>query len=97
MASLPDFASTRVAVVGLGYVGLPLAVEFARKYPTIGFDIDPERIRALTAHDDATGEVPADELAAAQRLTFADQAVGARVRERLRRDRPNTDRSIQAP
>lgn len=39
--------SARIAVIGLGYVGLPLAVEFGKKFPTIGFDIKPDRIAEL--------------------------------------------------
>lgn len=59
-----DLTNTRLAVIGLGYVGLPLAVEFARKFPTIGFDIDSRRIRALEAGRDETLEVEPEDLAA---------------------------------
>ena len=48
---------TTLAVVGLGYVGLPLAVEFGKKYPTIGFDLSAEKIEAYKRHVDPTGEV----------------------------------------
>ncbi|WP_308916619.1 Vi polysaccharide biosynthesis UDP-N-acetylglucosamine C-6 dehydrogenase TviB [Jannaschia sp. LMIT008] len=61
-----------VAVVGLGYVGLPLAVEFGRVRPTVGFDIDACRIAALRDGRDATLEVSEDELATARHLTLAD-------------------------
>ncbi|MGF1502263.1 MAG: nucleotide sugar dehydrogenase [Paracoccaceae bacterium] len=61
----------RVAVVGLGYVGLPVAVAFARVAPTLGYDIDPVRIAALRAGLDATGEVTATALGVSA-LTFAD-------------------------
>lgn len=54
--------SETIAVIGLGYVGLPVALAFARKLPTIGFDIREERIRALCHHEDATGEVATGEL-----------------------------------
>ena len=55
--------SERIAVVGLGYVGLPVAIALARKYPeTIGFDINPSRIRALREGVDVTGEVSGEEL-----------------------------------
>lgn len=47
----------KIAVIGLGYVGLPLAVEFAKKYPTIGFDINPSRVNELMAGHDHTLEV----------------------------------------
>jgi len=52
----------RIAVIGLGYVGLPLAVEFARKYPVIGFDINAGRIAELQQHSDNTLEVTSDAL-----------------------------------
>jgi len=59
---------TTVAVVGLGYVGLPLAVEFGKKYRTIGFDISEEKIRAYSKRIDPTGEVSAAQFEAARRL-----------------------------
>ena len=59
-----------IAIIGLGYVGLPLAVEFARTRPVIGFDTDPARISALRAGDDSTREVAPAELAAVPQLTF---------------------------
>lgn len=55
-----------IAIVGLGYVGLPLAVAFARSIPTIGFDIDENRVRELQGGYDRTGEVSPDELKTAQ-------------------------------
>ena len=66
---IPDDA--KIAVIGLGYVGLPLAVEFGRKTPVVGFDIDASRIAELRAGKDRTLETTAEELAAAQRLGFA--------------------------
>nr|PZN63472.1 MAG: Vi polysaccharide biosynthesis UDP-N-acetylglucosamine C-6 dehydrogenase TviB [Pseudomonadota bacterium] len=60
----------RIGVVGLGYVGLPLAVEFGRFYPTVGFDIKDARIKELAAGRDSTLEVSRQELKAATRLTF---------------------------
>jgi UDP-N-acetyl-D-glucosamine/UDP-N-acetyl-D-galactosamine dehydrogenase len=65
-----DLADVRVAVVGLGYVGLPLAVELGRKYRTVGFDIDTQRIRELGDGIDDTLEVTTDELKAACGLAF---------------------------
>ena len=59
-----------IAVIGLGYVGLPLAVEFGKSRTVIGFDINAGRIDALRIGQDATQEVSADELAAAEHLTF---------------------------
>ena len=52
-----------ISVIGLGYVGLPLAVEFARQRPVIGFDIDSSRIAALREGHDATREVAPEEFA----------------------------------
>ena len=47
----------KIAIIGLGYVGLPLAVEFAKKYPTIGFDISTNRVNELMSGHDHTLEV----------------------------------------
>ena len=52
-----SLGSCRIAVVGLGYVGLPLACEFAKKYPVVGFDIDERRIAELILNQDRTNEV----------------------------------------
>ncbi len=60
---------TTIAVVGLGYVGLPLAVEFGKKYPTIGFDLSAEKVANYRRFVDPTGEVTTEELKAASRLT----------------------------
>jgi len=64
----------RIAVIGLGYVGLPLAVAFARHWPVVGFDRDPKRVAELRAGRDRTGEVTDDALAAADRLRVTDTA-----------------------
>jgi UDP-N-acetyl-D-galactosamine dehydrogenase len=61
----------RIGVLGLGYVGLPLAVEFGRHYETVGFDIDPGRIADLRRGRDRTLEVEPRELAGAKRLRFS--------------------------
>lgn len=71
-APLPSPGDVRVAVIGLGYVGLPLAAAFGRVLPTLGFDIDARRIAELKDGHDHTLEVDSDELAAASRLSFAD-------------------------
>lgn len=55
----------KIAVVGLGYVGLPLAVAFGKKAPVIGFDCKPQRVEALLRHEDRTHEVPVEDLVAA--------------------------------
>ncbi len=61
-----------IAVIGLGYVGLPLAVAFGAQRPVIGFDINRARIDALRAGHDATREIEAAELASARYLTLTD-------------------------
>ena len=68
--SLPTLDTIRIAVIGLGYVGLPLAVYMARHFPVIGFDIDRERVNELSRRHDRTREVTDDEFAAAQQITF---------------------------
>ncbi len=62
---------TRVGIIGLGYVGLPLAVEFSQHFPTIGFDINSQRIDELKNGNDRTFEVEPDILKAS-RLRFSD-------------------------
>jgi UDP-N-acetyl-D-glucosamine/UDP-N-acetyl-D-galactosamine dehydrogenase len=60
----------RIAVIGLGYVGLPLAVEFGRFFDTLGYDINTARIDALKRGTDSNQETSGEELAAAKRLRF---------------------------
>jgi len=59
---------TTIAVIGLGYVGLPLAVEFGKKFKTFGFDLSAEKVAAYRLHVDPTGEVSSDDLRNATRL-----------------------------
>ena len=66
-----DLNSTRIGIVGLGYVGLPLAVEFGKRYPTLGFDIDARRIRELRTGRDVTLEVEPELLRAAELLGYS--------------------------
>ncbi|WP_018387847.1 Vi polysaccharide biosynthesis UDP-N-acetylglucosamine C-6 dehydrogenase TviB [Ancylobacter sp. FA202] len=68
----PSTESARLAVIGLGYVGLPLAAEFGKRRPVVGFDISRERVEALRAGRDATLEVTPEELAEADQLSFSD-------------------------
>jgi UDP-N-acetyl-D-galactosamine dehydrogenase len=63
-----------VGVVGLGYVGLPLAVEFGKKYPTVGFDLSEAKVAAYRQHVDPTGEVSSDDLRAATQLRVTNDA-----------------------
>src|SRR5690349_11642956 len=60
----------RICVIGLGYVGLPLAVSFAQHYPVVGFDINAGRVAELQDGVDRTLEVSKAELEAASALTF---------------------------
>ena len=64
----------RVGVVGLGYVGLPLAIEFGKHFATIGFDIKRERISELRAGRDSTLEIDKNDFRAAENLKFTFQA-----------------------
>jgi UDP-N-acetyl-D-galactosamine dehydrogenase len=65
---------TTVAIVGLGYVGLPLAAEFAKKYRTIGFDLSEEKVAAYRNHVDPTGEVSSAGFEAAAKLEVTTNA-----------------------
>ncbi len=74
---LPALEDARIAVIGLGYVGLPLAVAFARHFPTTGFDTKTARIAELRVGHDSTCEVSDEELkAVAGALSFTDDATG---------------------
>lgn len=64
--------SKKIAVIGLGYVGLPLAVEFGKKQPTLGFDISDSRISGLRAGKDNTLEISSEELACVKYLEYSD-------------------------
>ena len=70
---LPRPANPRIAIIGLGYVGLPLAVEFGKQHDTVGFDINARRIAELREGHDATLEVEPELLAQASHLSFTDQ------------------------
>ncbi|UYV15737.1 Vi polysaccharide biosynthesis UDP-N-acetylglucosamine C-6 dehydrogenase TviB [Porphyrobacter sp. ULC335] len=67
---MTDASTPMIAVIGLGYVGLPLAAEFGKHRPVIGFDISAERIADLAAGHDVTCEVSSDELAQARHLSL---------------------------
>ncbi|WP_323258748.1 nucleotide sugar dehydrogenase [Arcicella lustrica] len=66
-----DIQSTKIAIIGLGYVGLPLAVEFGKKYQVLGFDINQTRVNELNAGHDRTHEVASSQLKASEKLTFS--------------------------
>jgi UDP-N-acetyl-D-galactosamine dehydrogenase len=67
----PSLDKVRVGIIGLGYVGLPLAVEFGKKFPTVGFDINKARVAELSSGKDHTLECSSEELASATTLTFS--------------------------
>ena len=62
-----------IGIIGLGYVGLPLAVEFGKKYPTIGFDINQPRVNELKSGQDTTLECTLEELNSASLLTYTHE------------------------
>jgi len=69
---MPSLLTTRIGIIGLGYVGLPLAVEFSKKIPTVGFDLKAGRIEELRQHVDVTREVSSEELSQAGNLHFTN-------------------------
>lgn len=68
-----DSREARLAVIGLGYVGLPLAAEFGKHYDVVGFDINATRLDELRTGYDRTREIASDDLRGATRLTFSNQ------------------------
>jgi len=66
-----NLENAKIAVIGLGYVGLPLAVEFSKKFNVLGFDINQARVEELKSGTDSTLEVSDQELAAAEQLTYS--------------------------
>ena len=78
---MPEYAvrdlnldNKKLAIIGLGYVGLPLAVEFGRKLQTIGFDISAEKVNSCRKHIDPAGEVSAARMRTANKLKFTNDA-----------------------
>jgi UDP-N-acetyl-D-galactosamine dehydrogenase len=75
---MPANGDERIVVLGLGYVGLPLAIALARKFDVIGFDVDPQRIEELRSGHDRTREIGEDQLRSSTiRLTFESAGCGA--------------------
>lgn len=66
-----NLGDKKIAIIGLGYVGLPLAVEFGKSRPVLGFDINEARIQELRSGKDSTQEVSSEDLLAAKRLSFS--------------------------
>lgn len=79
LATTLGSCSLNIAVIGLGYVGLPLAVEFGKKRTVIGFDIDINRVAELRAGRDHTLEVDAIELREAEHLSFTSEVQNLRA------------------
>ena len=76
--TLPKLTDLRVGVIGLGYVGLPLAVYLARHFPVDAFDIDAERVAELERGEDRTREVTDEEFARAERIAYTADIEGLR-------------------
>ncbi len=68
-----DLKNAQIAIIGLGYVGLPLAVEFGKKRSVLGFDINSRRIEQLRSGEDVTREITPEELAEAKHLAYSSQ------------------------
>jgi UDP-N-acetyl-D-glucosamine/UDP-N-acetyl-D-galactosamine dehydrogenase len=71
VTELRSLDEIRIGIIGLGYVGLPLAVEFGKHYPTVGFDISTKRVEELSRGQDSTRESSTEELEAATKLEFS--------------------------
>ena len=69
---LPSLNEAKIAIIGLGYVGLPLAVEFGKKYQTLGFDINLQRVNELKLGNDFTLEVSKQELAESPFISYSN-------------------------
>lgn len=67
-----DLEAKKVGVLGLGYVGLPLALGFGRKLPTVGYDLSAEKIRAYKEGYDPTGEMPKEKFQAAKQIQYTN-------------------------
>ncbi|MFG5384133.1 nucleotide sugar dehydrogenase [Yoonia sp. R2-816] len=72
-AILPCLSDLKVAIIGLGYVGLPLAVAFGKSRATVGFDLNVGRVQALQSGSDATGEIDGADLRAADQLVYSNE------------------------
>ncbi len=70
---MKSFKDTKIAVIGLGYVGLPLAVEFGKKFNTIGYDINKDRLSELKKKVDSTLEVSSSDLKSSSKLSFCSE------------------------
>lgn len=71
---ISNLSDVKLCIIGLGYVGLPLAVEFGKKVPTIGFDINAARIDDLRKGIDQTMEVSSTQLSQSSKLIFSSES-----------------------
>ena len=67
--------NVKIAIIGQGYVGLPLAIEFGKKYKSIGFDINKSRIDQLKKGIDQTNEATTDQIKSSNHLTFSSEII----------------------
>ena len=81
MIDILQNGEARLAIIGLGYVGLPLAVEFGKRFDTVGFDVKRERLDMLRKGVDVTLETSSEDLAAATRLKYSDDLESLRDRD----------------
>ena len=91
-----NLRNCRLGIIGLGYVGLPLAVEFGKHFETVGFDVKASRIAELKAGRDSTLEVTKAELKSRQRLSFTTILADLQTLSRLHRHGADSDRRVQA-
>ena len=70
--TMKSIKNTKIAVIGMGYVGLPLAIAFGKKVETVGFDINKKRIQELKNYEDVSKEMSKDEIKNAKKLCFSD-------------------------
>ena len=69
----------KIAVIGLGYVGLPLAVEFGKKIETVGFDINLKRIEELNNKFDCTGEITPEDLDSSKKVMILFRLISSSI------------------
>lgn len=81
MLQITELENFKIAVIGLGYVGLPLAVEFGKKYDTVGFDIKKSRLDALKKFNDVTNETTPEDLQSAEKLRYSDDICDLKDRD----------------
>lgn len=81
MLQITELKNFKIAVIGLGYVGLPLAVEFGKKYDTVGFDIKKSRLDALKKFNDVTNETTTEDLQSAKKLRYSDDIADLKDRD----------------